>query len=174
MTAVLGLDVSTRRTGAALPTGRAVSLSPSTTDVARRLHWFAGALARLLRCYEPEIAVIEGYAPNSVGILSTIRLAELGGVIRLTLHEHSVPYVEIGPGQLKRWATGNGNATDEAMIAAATAAGGTPANDDEADALLARAVAVHALDSVDLLDGQPHADIRLQVVSAITWPGGSR
>lgn len=171
MTAVLGLDVSTKRTGVALPTGRTLSLSPGTKDVARRLHWFAGALARLLRTYEPKVAVIEGYAPRSIGILSTIRLAELGGAVRLTLHEFGVPYVEITPSELKRYATGNGNAAKGLMVEMALRAGADVVNDDEADAWLARAIGVHGCDSVDLLDGHGAPKARLEVVAAHDWPG---
>lgn len=170
MTRIMGLDVSTKRTGVALPTGRTLSLCPGTTDVARRLQWFEGAVARLVRFYEPELAVLEGYAPRSIGILSTIRLAELGGVVRCTLGRLSVPYIEISPGTLKRYATGNGNATDEAMIAAARAGGGEPDNDDEADAWLLWALGRHGTDRAVLDADLALASIRLEVLSAISWP----
>lgn len=170
MTAVLGLDLSCSRSGVAAPTGRTLSIAPRTTDIGPRLHLVAGAVAKVVRAYRPQLAVIEDYAPNSRGRLSTIRLAELGGAVRMMLHELDVPFVTVGPGQLKRWATGNGNATDDRMIAAARAAGADPANDDEADAYLLRAVALHALDQVDLLDGHDHHAARLDVIAAIQWP----
>lgn len=138
MTGVLGLDPSTARTGVALPTGRLLSWSPSTTDVARRLHWFAGQLARTLTMYQPDLVMIEGYAPHSVGTLSTIRLAELGGVLRLTMHEAGTRYVEVTPSHLKKWATGRGGASKDEMVAAAGERGAEPRNDDEADAALLR------------------------------------
>lgn len=169
MTAVLGLDPSTKRTGVALPTGRTLALAPTTTDVAARLHWFAGGLARILSLYEPTMAVVEGYAPHSIGTLSTIRLAELGGALRLTLYEHGVPYVEVPPSRLKRYATGRGTADKDAMLAAARAAGAVVAGHDEADAWLLRALGVAGVGGPDLLDG-PDPGHRLETVAGITWP----
>lgn len=170
MTAVLGLDPSTKSTGVALPTGRTLTLRPPTTEVARRLHWFEGAVARITRLYAPDLVMIEGYSLGSPGVLSTIRLAELGGVIRCRLHELGVPYLEIPPGQLKRYATANGNAPKERMVLAAVVAGATPRNDDEADAYLLRALALHGIDSVDLLaEDVEHRPARLEVIAAIDW-----
>src|SRR5207244_2831041 len=108
---------------------------------------------------------------RSVGIVSTIRLAEVGGAVRMMLHELDLPWVEIPPAQLKRWATGNGNAAKDRMVDAALAAGAEPANHDEADAYLLRAVALHALDGRDLLDHQPaHLPARLDVIANVSWP----
>lgn len=168
---VLGLDLSCTRSGVALPTGRTLSIAGGDADRGRRLHHIAGAVTRIARTYAPRLAVLEDYAPNSKGRLSTIRLAEVGGAVRMMLYELDLPFVVIGTGQLKRWATGNGNAPKERMVDAALAAGGTPANHDEADAYLLRAVALHALDGHDLLDHQPdHRAARLDVIAAITWP----
>lgn len=169
MTAVLGLDPSTKRTGVALPTGRTLALAPRTTVVADRLHWFAGALGRILDVYQPDLAVLEGYAPHSIGTLSTIRLAELGGVLRLTLFEHGVPYVEVPPSRLQRYGTGRGGADKDAMVAAARAAGAEVAGDDEADAWLLRALGVAGMGGPDLLDGDDPGH-RLEIVADVVWP----
>ena len=172
MTRVLGLDLSCTSTGVALPTGRTLALRPQASlSVAARLHWIAGAIARIARIYEPDVAVLEGYSLHSPGVLSTIRLAEVGGAVRLMLHERSVPYMEITPAQLKRYATGNGAAPKDRMVAAAFAAGGEPGNHDQADAWLLRALAIHGLDGEDLLAGsQPdRRKTRLEVVASIDW-----
>lgn len=170
LTAVLGLDPSTSSTGVALPTGRTLTLRPTTKDIGRRLHWFEGALVRIARLYRPELVMIEGYSLGSPGVLSTIRLAELGGVLRCRLHELGIRSIEIPPGQLKRWATANGNAPKERMVMAAVVAGATPANDDEADAYLLRAIALHGLDGIDLLaDDHDHRAARCEVIAAIDW-----
>lgn len=171
MTSVLGLDLAARASGVALPTGRTLTLRPSAKlAVAARIHWVEGAVMRIVRLYRPAVVVIEGYAPNSVGILSTIRLAEVGGAVRARLYEAGVPYIEVHPTRLKRYATGNGNAPKERMILAAVVAGATPANHDEADAALLRALGIHGLDSIDLLDDDDeHRAARLEVVAAIDW-----
>lgn len=170
MTGILGLDMSTKSTGVALPTGRTLTLRAPTTDVARRLHWFEGALVRIARLYQPDLVMVEGYSLGSPGVLSTIRLAELGGVVRCRLHELGIRYLEVPPGQLKRYATANGNAPKERMVMAAVVAGATPRNDDEADAYLLRALGMHGVDSVDLLAADvDHRTIRLEVIAAIDW-----
>lgn len=48
---------------------------------------------------------------------------------------HSIPYAGVPVGEIKKFATGKGNANKEAMIAAAVAAGHSPSDDNEADAL---------------------------------------
>lgn len=170
MIAVMGLDVSTKRTGVALPTGRTISIVPKTTENARRAHFIVGQLARQLRIYEPAVVVIEGYAPHSIGTLSTIRLAEVGGAIRVLLFELGVPYVEVVGSAMKRFATGNGAADKDRMVRAATAAGATPANHDEADAFVARAVGLLAY-GVDLFErDEENRAARLEVAAAVTWP----
>jgi Holliday junction resolvasome RuvABC endonuclease subunit len=47
----------------------------------------------------------------------------------------AVPYQGVAVGTIKRHATGKGNASKEAMIAAARARGFAPADDNEADAI---------------------------------------
>ena len=60
------------------------------------------------------------------GLMATLETwAELRGV----------PYQGVPVGTIKRHATGRGNATKEAMIAAAQARGYSPADDNEADAI---------------------------------------
>jgi Holliday junction resolvasome RuvABC endonuclease subunit len=60
------------------------------------------------------------------GLMATLTAwAELRGI----------PYQGVPVGTIKRHATGKGNAPKEAMIAAATARGFAPADDNEADAI---------------------------------------
>jgi Holliday junction resolvasome RuvABC endonuclease subunit len=171
MTRILGLDLSCASTGVALPTGRTITLSPSSTlGVAPRIHWIAGSIARIVRVYDPQVAVVEDYAPHSVGILSTIRLAEVGGAVRMMLYELGLPYLNVRPNTLKRYATGNGNAPKERMILAASVGGASPRNHDEADAWLLRALGLHGFDGRELLDGHGDRKARLEVIAAIDWP----
>lgn len=139
MTAVVGIDASLTRTGIACADGRLVSIAPKRRrdDRAARLWEFARALRPLIPRGEAG-AVIEGYAVTANRGRSGAHLAELGGVIRLTLFEFAVPWVEVAPSTLKKFATGNGHADKAAMVAAAVEAGGAPANDDEADAFWLR------------------------------------
>lgn len=167
---IAGLDLSTKRIGYATPGGAAFSISARTgpEEPARRLHELARELERYLRIYppRPELVIVEGYSLASPGRLSLVRLGELGGVVRLRLFELGIPYVEIPPSSLKRYATGNGSAKKPAMQAAAVELGADPdVNDDEADAYLLR----HLGRAAYGLEPLP-ADHRLEVVSSISWP----
>lgn len=167
---IAGIDLSTKRIGYAGPDGtvRSISAHAGPDDPARRLHELARTLERSLRVFppRPRLIVVEGYSLASPGRLSLVRLGELGGVVRLRLFELEIPYVEIPPSSLKRYATGNGSAKKDAMVAAALELG-SPAglNDDEADAWLLR----HLGRAAYGLEPLP-ADHHLEIVSSITWP----
>jgi len=140
---IFGLDLSTKRVGMADDQGRVFSITAhaGADDPYRRLHELAREVERAfkLRPPMPDLVAVEDYALGSPGRLSLIRLGEVGGVIRTRLFELDTPLVLIPPTSLKRFATGNGNATKEQMVRRAIelgciAPGGTAPNDDEADA----------------------------------------
>lgn len=170
---IAGLDASTKRIGYAAPDGHlwSVSAKAGPKDPARRLHELERALERLISLYppKPELVIIEGYALGGPGRLSLVRLGELGGVIRLRLFELGIPYLEIPPTVLKRYATGNGAAKKPAMIDAALELGATATatalNDDEADAFLLRHLGRmgYGLEPLEL-------GPKLEILSAITFP----
>jgi crossover junction endodeoxyribonuclease RuvC len=64
-----------------------------------------------------------------------VDIGELGGVVRLALWEAKVPFVEIPPSCLKKYATGRGNAGKEDVLQAAVIRSGhTFADNNAADA----------------------------------------
>ena len=138
---VLGLDVSLS-TGVALPDGSLcrITLRAKPQEPGRRLSELSHRFETLLRTHppRPELAVIEGPALGGPGVRGKLTLAALRAVLLLRLFELEIPVLEIEPSKLKRYATGNGAARKEQMIAAAEDLGGTPRNDDEADAYLLR------------------------------------
>lgn len=136
MTAVIGLDLSLTCSGVALTDGSTRSIRPhcGPDHPARRLNEIIGRLDGCLRHGHPTIAIIEGYNPGGHQGFTACRLGELGGAVRLRLFELGIAYFEVAPAQLKKYATGNGGASKDEMVAAAEAAGGRPANHDEADA----------------------------------------
>ena len=89
-----------------------------------------------VRCYPPR-AALTGTCCLDRGA-GTIAAQVYGGFLaHLTAwceHER-VPYQGVPVGTIKRHATGKGNAGKEAVIAAMTAKGHRPADDNEADAL---------------------------------------
>lgn len=152
---IAGLDVSTKRIGYAAPDGRLFSISAraGAEDPSRRLYELIRDFETILYRYppRPELVVVEGYSLASPGRLALIRLGEIGGVVRLRLFEREIPYVEVPPSSLKRFATGRGDATKEQMIRRAIDQGAHlhGENDDEADAFHLRRMgrAAHALES---------------------------
>lgn len=170
---IVGVDASVSAFGLALPGGELLTIKAraGADDPARRLHELERLFERALQVHppRPELVLIEGYSHNPKGIMSALRLAELGGVVRLRLFELGIPYLEIQPASLKRYATGNGNANKERMVAAARALGATPADHDQADAFLLRHLgrAAYGLEPITT----PHA---AEIVAAFTWPSLGR
>lgn len=165
---VIGLDVS-GKTGVALPDGTLSRLTLKTgpSEPGRRFHELAGALEQTLRRYPPvpHLAVYEGPSLGGPGITGKLTSAGYRAVVLLRLFELDVAAVLVEPGALKRYATGNGNASKEAMIEAAEELGAHPRNDDEADAFLLRHLgrAAYGLEELTVKH-------RLEVVAGHTWP----
>lgn len=169
MTAIAGIDPSTKTIGLATPDGNLFSLHPHAGpgDRGRRLDELDRELERAIRTFPPIpwLVVLEGPSLHSPGTLGKIRQAEVRGVILRRLYLLEIGVVEIAPSALKKFATGNGNASKDAMIAAAVAAGGRPLNDDEADAFHLRRMGLAAY-------GHVYADEEdVEAIRSLTeWP----
>ena len=171
---VVGLDPSLTRTGLALPDGTVELLRPPKGQDRgmKRLAWIRSTVSDLIH-WPPDggpvdVVAIEGYAhgrPNQAHYLG-----ELGGVLRLSLHDAGVAYVDVPPSVLKRYATGRGNADKQAMQMAATKRLGydnEKPDDNIVDAMWLRALAMDAY-------GHPVCSVpkaqRDASVAALTWP----
>jgi crossover junction endodeoxyribonuclease RuvC len=84
-----------------------------------------------------DLAVLEGYAYGQMrGTSQAHSMGELGGVIRLSLWRAAIPYVEIAPAKLKKYATGSGKGGKHGpLVEAVKRLGYDGNNDNEADAL---------------------------------------
>lgn len=134
---VVGLDLSLTATGVAFG-GLAARIS-TKKDGCERL---AAVRERVLEFLTPlpDLVGIEGYSFNSK--YGGERLGELGGVIRLQLWELGIPFVEIPPASVKKYATGSGTASKDEVLGAAIRRLGYERDDhNEADALWVRAMA---------------------------------
>jgi Holliday junction resolvasome RuvABC endonuclease subunit len=127
---IVGLDLSLTSTGVCVD-GVTWSMKPKTRGPER---------LRALRDYVKEqcqgaaMAIIEGYSFGSRG-RATFSIGELGGVIRLMLFEEGIPYLEMSPSSLKKFATGKGNGDKTLIVqAAAVRAGRIFSDSDQADA----------------------------------------
>lgn len=146
---VVGLDPSLSGTGVAEHDGTTTTLRPpmGPDEPCARLKWISKEIIQ--RAWIPTdlgwdraLVAIEGfsYASKGRGLLD---LAGLGWLIRVELHSHTIPYAEIAPSTLKKYATGSGNASKaEVLVAAVQRLGYTGASTDEADAAFLRAAAL--------------------------------
>jgi crossover junction endodeoxyribonuclease RuvC len=67
-----------------------------------------------------DAAVVEGYSygsPRGAGSQAH-SIGELGGVFRLLCYRRAIPLAVVAPTQLKKYATGKGNATKDEVVAA--------------------------------------------------------
>jgi Holliday junction resolvasome RuvABC endonuclease subunit len=144
MLAVFGLDLSLTSTGIADSTG-ARTITTKLRGM-ERIEYIRGAIEdTLLLPSLTTLVVIEDYAFHGHDSYAHA-LGELGGVVRWWLHQTGVPYVNVLPSVLKKYATGKGNAPKDLMLATAIRKLGYEGHsNDEADALFLRAMGMDAL-----------------------------
>jgi Holliday junction resolvasome RuvABC endonuclease subunit len=163
--AILGLDLSISATGVADPSGRLLTIKPRGRTGPQRLAYLRDRILEQT-AFGVDLVAIEGYSFHSKGS-GIYQLAELGGVIRLALHEAGIAYVEISPSSLKKYATGNGNAAkDQVLVACCRRLNLDPPDNNAADAAWLR---VMTLDHY----GQPPVDIpqaHRAALAGVAWP----
>jgi len=154
---IVGLDISTKRIGVALPNGRLRSISTGIVEhaddhalvPARRNLTMTNRLGSMLRALPetPTLALVESPFVGGNSKKTTLRLVELGGCIRMALAALDIPFVEVLPVHVKQWATGKAAASKADMISAARSMGAEPADDDQADAFWLRDLGVSYFES---------------------------
>lgn len=110
---MIGLDLSLTSPGWATPEGHGVLRVPGDIRGMRRLRLIRDAV--LASCRDHELALIEGYSFNSHASHAH-ELGELGGVVRLALFEAGIPFADVPPAVLKKYAAGKGNAKKALML----------------------------------------------------------
>lgn len=142
---ILGLDLSLTETGVCGIDGSLCQTNRirSKARGPQRLIEIRDAVSELL--LDVDLVVIEGYSFNSK-FSHAHALGELGGVVRVALHEHDVAWLDVSPAVLKKWATGKGNADKDTMLTAAVRAGFQGSNNNEADAWWLAHLGMHAYD----------------------------
>ena len=164
---VHAFDLSLVATGAAGPALHAVrSLRPrfGPREPCERLAWLRDAI--LAETMAADLVVLEGYSYGSHN--QSHQLGELGGVIRLALHEARRPFVTVAPTTRMAYATGKGQATKEACLAEAVRRFGYDgASTDEADAMTLLAM---ALDAYGRPEAIPMPQTHRAALAAVAWP----
>lgn len=174
---VVGLDLSLTATGIAYPFDGGTFCAVIFTKLrgCERLAYIRDEVMRPCAPVEvtdpgwrmvAPLVVIEGYSFSSRNSHSHA-LGELGGVVRLALHEAGIAYVDVPPSSLKKYATGKGNANKGEMLAAAIRRlDYQGASDNEADALWLQAMGLDAL-------GCPVVEmpaVNRQALTKVAWP----
>lgn len=115
---VLGLDLSLTAPGFSIAPVPTSLHMPKGIEGPERIAVIRDAVIQAVTLNHVEVVAIEGYSFGSTASRAHAQ-AELGGVVRLWLYEQSMPYVEIAPATLKKFATGSGVADKFAMGQAA-------------------------------------------------------
>jgi len=163
---ILALDLSLRRTGVCRPDGATSCITTGSLRGLERIDAIVRNVQELCRCEAAELLVLEGYSFGSQG-RSVFDIAELGGCVRFLLYRLGIPFVDVPPATLKKYATGRGNCGKDEMIAAAIRRFGFAGCDNnEADAYLLWCMARHAY-------GDPVATVpavQTAAVGVVAWP----
>jgi Holliday junction resolvasome RuvABC endonuclease subunit len=113
----VGLDIATHTgiciVGSGDPRGQVVEFKGHKGMV--RLQLIAAEVDRLLDSWNPDLVLVEAYAPNAINMKTVITQVEVGTVIKQVLHRRVKTWVEVKPSTLKLWFTGKGNAKKDAM-----------------------------------------------------------
>ena len=161
---ILALDLSLTRTGVARWDGVTVIVPPQDARGMERLLYLEAAV--LDAAAGAGLVVLEGYSFGSRG-RAVFDIGELGGVVRLALYRRGIPYVDVPPAALKKYATGRGNASkEEVLVAAVRRLGYEGSSTDVADALWLLEM---ALDFYELRESRVPKTHRA-ALNGVAWP----
>lgn len=115
---IIGLDLSLTHTGWVIIDKNKVleygTIVPKKLRKARRLNFIRNHLFRVIKKYNPVLAVIENYAYSPRANMA-FSIGENGGVIKLMLWRRMISYVVVAPKTLKKFVTKSGNASKVQM-----------------------------------------------------------
>jgi len=115
----VGLDLSLTSTGYSV-LGETGSINGTKLRGPERLIVIREKVRSLIEPLASPVVAIEGYSFGSKNSQAHAT-GELGGVVRVLLHELNVPYVEIPPTCRSKFATGKGNAGKSEVVSAISA-----------------------------------------------------
>lgn len=163
---IAAFDLSLARTGYAMPESVGVIVPPKGRDRGMLRMQFIRERIVELTYQTIDLIVLEGYAFGAKG-QGIYERAELGGIVRYTLFSYELPYVEIAPTALKKYATGKGNAPKDVVFAAAIRKLGYQGSDNnEADALWLRTMALDHYGAAPVVMPQVNRD----ALAGVQWP----
>lgn len=131
---IVGIDASLTGTGVAMVDGSLrTEIIQSKKAGPERLIELRERIKQIVA--GANLVVIEGYAYAKGN--SAHQIGELGGVLRVMFHEMKLTVLEVAPGQVKKFATGKGNADKRDIAIAVIKRWGIDfKSDDETDAFV--------------------------------------
>jgi crossover junction endodeoxyribonuclease RuvC len=159
---ILAADLSLTSTGIAV-NGETRTIRTNLRG-AERLDYIASRVVGMAVAHAVELVALEGYSFGSKG-RAVFSIGELGGCVRLELHRAGIPFVDVSPSSLKKYATGKGNCGKDDMIETAIRRFAFAGHgNDEADAWLLLKMAEAAYSDA------PRAAYQAQALAGVEWP----
>lgn len=118
MKSVIGLDISLTSTGWACDNKQGV-IAVKSKDT-QRLSDIVNEFTKLLSEINEPLVVLEGYSFASRSG-QAFSIGELGGAIRLCLHNLEIPFAVVPPTCRAKFATGRGNASKNEVVSSISA-----------------------------------------------------
>lgn len=118
MNRVIGLDIASN-TGAVVRSVMSdyIDWQAFTVDkkdaTLKRATWLGVAIADYAEAKEADLAVIEGYSLASK--IGHTYLVTLGTMVRYSLQQRGIDFIEVAPSTLKKFVTGKGNSQKDEM-----------------------------------------------------------
>lgn len=163
---VIGLDLSLTAPGLSIGDQHGATLHTDAKRGDERFCDIRDWLDYHIAAYRPALAVIEAVPPYDH---ASSGLERVHGVAREILARRLVPFAYVNVSALKAFATGNGRAEkDDVMAAVEAMSGWAPGDDNQADAWVARRMGQMALNpKAFLTEDYPH---RVAAMSSVSWP----
>lgn len=161
---ILGLDQSLTKAGVSSEAGEVV-IKPNLESLERLDFWYDFGSEIVA-----DLVALENYSYASK--YQAHQIGEAVGIVKLAIWRTGIPIVLVSPGQLKMFATGNGNASKVELASHASARSGQVfSSDDEADAYALRQMALaHYCAGDDTCKMAPTNDKHREALANIDWP----
>lgn len=163
---VVGLDLSIAASGICGIDGECITVGGKPADGDHRIAWIVEAVVdEAVIPDRIDLVAVEGLAVHGRG--HGMAAAQVMGAVKVALLNLCVPYVEVPPSTLKKYATGKGNANKTEMALALYKRTGLELDDDnQVDAYFLRAAGMQAL-------GSPVVEVpaaQVDALSKVEWP----
>lgn len=161
---ILGLDISSTSTGYCLPDGGAGYCAPKHPDSFERVRQMRDFVVGDILDFGTPVDFVMKEAIGTSMVWTAISIAKGHALIEDELVRRGIPFAEIAPNTLKKFATGNGLSTKSQMSVAAAKLGyDGDGQEDAMDAWWVRQVglALHGIWEV------PETDYRLDILTEL-------